>query len=116
MSASANQTRLLAAQTFMKDGWEFMSFTIEVHLHTILQKETPEGVINRVDLDLAVGTMLGDVLNTLEITLDSDSLLLVVNGRMADINSVLTPGDVVHLMPAISGGAYPSRGTGLFHF
>ena len=25
-------------------------------------------------------------------------------GRMADVDSILTPGDVVHLMSAISGG------------
>ena len=95
---------MLAAQTLSKDAWEFMSITIEVHLHTILQRETPSGAMNRLELDLAEGTMLGDVLKMLEITLDPDSLLFVVNGRMADVDSILTPGDVVHLMPAISGG------------
>lgn len=88
-----------------------MSFTIEVHLHTILQQETPKGVINRVELDLAEGSMLGDVLQMLEITLDPDSLLFVLNGRMADVDCILTPGDVVHLMPAISGGATLCWGT-----
>ncbi len=82
-----------------------MSFAIQVHLHTILQRETPDGVINQLDLDLADGTTLVDLLSLLEITLDPDSLLFVINGRMADTKSILSPGDVVHLMPAISGGA-----------
>ncbi|MCK4900004.1 MAG: MoaD/ThiS family protein [Anaerolineales bacterium] len=36
--------------------------------------------------------------------LDPDALLLVVNGRVAELNQTLQEGDKVNLMPAISGG------------
>jgi len=77
---------------------------LTVHLHTILQKETPEGLQNRVEVNMPAGSTLGDLLASLEITQHPDSLLLAVNGRVADIDQVLRPGDQVNLMPAISGG------------
>lgn len=76
-----------------------------MHLHTILQRETPQGLINRIDVCLPVGSTLGDLLKNLEITQNPDSLLLAVNGRVADIDQILNPGDQVNLMPAISGGS-----------
>lgn len=76
-----------------------------MHLHTILQRETPQGLINRIDVCLPFGSTLGDLLKNLEITQNPDSLLLAVNGRVADIDQTLNPGDQVNIMPAISGGS-----------
>ena len=77
---------------------------LTVHLHTILQKETPEGLQNRIEVNIPAGSTLGDLLASLEISQHPDSLLLAVNGRVADVSQILHPGDQVNLMPAISGG------------
>jgi sulfur carrier protein ThiS len=77
---------------------------ITVHLHTILQRQTPEGLVNRLEVSLPPNYTLEDLLQFLEIDLDPDALLLAVNGRMAELNQTLQEGDKVNLMPAISGG------------
>ena len=81
-----------------------MGVLIQVHLHTILQRESPEGLVNQLNLSMPVGSTFHDLLALLEIDLDPDTLLLVTNGRVADIDQVIGSGDEVHLMPAISGG------------
>ncbi len=78
--------------------------TIQVHLHTILQMEGPDGIRKYVDVKLPLGSHLQDLLNELKIELASDQILLVLNGRMAEPGTVLHDGDQVNLMPAISGG------------
>jgi sulfur carrier protein ThiS len=77
---------------------------ITVHLHTILQIQSPEGPINQLELTFLTGSTLIDLLNKLEISLPPDSLLLAVNGRMAEPEYRLREGDQINLMPAISGG------------
>ena len=77
---------------------------ITVHLHTILQRQTPAGLVGRLEVSLAPGSTLNDLLTHLEIGLTLEQLLLVVNGRMAELVQALHDGDVVNLMPAISGG------------
>lgn len=77
---------------------------ITVHLHTILQRQTPEGVIGRLDVTLPLDSSVSDLIEYLQIKLAVENLLLVVNGRMAEPTQVLRDGDVVNLMPAISGG------------
>ena len=77
---------------------------ISVHLHTILQRQTSEGIVNRLDLNLSTDATLADLLAFLEVELAPEALLLVVNGRTAELTQELEDGDQVHLMPAISGG------------
>lgn len=77
---------------------------IEVHLHTTLQHQTPHGLERRKVVLLSPGSRLADLLDYLDIPLRGDDLLLVVNGRLAEPGQVLADGDVVHLIPAISGG------------
>lgn len=77
---------------------------ITVHLHTILQRQTPEGLVGRLDVSLPTESKVSDLLKILEIKLPVESLLLVVNGRMSEPMHTLHDGDVVNLMPAISGG------------
>jgi len=57
-----------------------------------------------VELELPQGGCVGDVLLSLEITMPPETLILAVNGRVADIDQPLAEGDQVNLMPAISGG------------
>lgn len=77
---------------------------VEVHLHTILQRETPDGLMNKLEVELSDGSTLADLLEKLEITMNIDSILLVINGRAASKDRFLSDNDVVNLIPAISGG------------
>lgn len=77
---------------------------VTVHLHTILQRNTPEGSVGRLALSLPEDTTMAGLLDLLEIELEPEHLLLVVNGRTAELQRVLRDGDQVNLMPAISGG------------
>ena len=77
---------------------------VTVHLHTILERHTPDGPIRKIDVNLPDGSVLQDVLSLLEINIPPEALLLVVNGRLVDIDHILSPGDRLNLMPAISGG------------
>ena len=78
--------------------------SVLVHLHTILQTETSDGLVDRLEISLDGGSTISDILKKLDIQLHPDTLLLVINGRMSDLNQQLQDGDVVNLMPAISGG------------
>ncbi len=77
---------------------------IVVHLHTILQRQTPAGLVSQLEVQLPTASTLADLLSHLKIELAPEHLLLVVNGRIAEMNQVLSEGDQVNLMPAMSGG------------
>lgn len=78
---------------------------ITVHLHTILQRPSPTGLQRQLQLTLADGRTVADVLTQLDVPLPEDALLLVVNGRVVTLQTVLQDNDHLHLMPAISGGS-----------
>ncbi len=80
------------------------SISVTVHLHTTLQRQTPAGPVRKMQLTLPAGSTLEDVRRILEITIDPHHLLLVVNGRLAEADQMLSNGDEVHFIPAISGG------------
>ena len=73
---------------------------IVVHLHTILQR----GGHNRLEIEMPIGSTIGDLISLLEIELSLEDIILVVNNHTADIDQILKEQDVVHLIPAISGG------------
>lgn len=75
-----------------------------VHLHTILQRQTPEGVQRRLEVNLPSGSTLATLLISLDLPLSVEHLLLTVNRRVAEGNYVLAEGDEVNIMPALSGG------------
>jgi len=77
---------------------------IEVHLHTTLRLQTPDGTLDKFTIDLPGGSSIQDVLEYLSIGINPDSLLLVLNGRNATVDQTLTEGDIVNLMTALSGG------------
>jgi len=77
---------------------------VTIHLHTILQRQTPEGPQRQLEMTLLSGSTLADLLEDLGIEMPLSGLLLVVNGRTAAPEQILREGDQVHLMPAISGG------------
>lgn len=75
-----------------------------VHLHTTLQRQTPQGLLRKLAVDLPEQSTLADLLDHLKVELPVEALLLVINGRVADLEQVLQDGDEVNLMPALSGG------------
>jgi sulfur carrier protein ThiS len=77
---------------------------ITVYLHTILQKQTPDGLIRSIELSIPEGSTVSEVISQLEIHIGADNLLIAVNGQMAEESQLLFPGDRVDFMPAISGG------------
>ncbi len=77
---------------------------VTVHLHTILQRQTPEGLIRRLEVELPGGSRVADLLTTLAINFPEEALLLAVNRRVANGATLLQDGDQVNIMPAISGG------------
>ena len=77
---------------------------VTVRLHTILQRQTPDGRVDQLQVELPESSRLSDLLELVEIALDPEDLLLVVNGRTAQMDQVLQDGDQINLIPAISGG------------
>lgn len=77
---------------------------ISVHLHTLLQRQTPSGYQSRLSVELPEGATLARLLRELQVTMEVEHLLLVVNGKAVEPEHMLREGDEVHLIPAISGG------------
>ena len=78
---------------------------VTVHLHTVLQRETPEGRLRRLDAAVPAECTVADLVRHLAIRLDPDWTLFVVNGRQASLGQALREGDEIHLIPALAGGA-----------
>ena len=81
-----------------------MAIRVSVRLHTVLRRKTPEGVVDRLEIDLPDGATVQTLLDVASIPLSGDALLLVVNGRIVKPEQVLSEGDQVRLVPAMSGG------------
>jgi molybdopterin converting factor small subunit len=77
---------------------------VEIHLHTVLQRPSENKMIRQISLTLPPGATLADVISELDIKYSDDGLLLVINGRLVDKESSLEDGDIIHLIPALSGG------------
>jgi molybdopterin converting factor small subunit len=77
---------------------------ITVRLHSTLRRKTKAGMQDRLTLTLEPGATVASVLEALDMPLTGESIMLVVNRRMALPEQPLADGDEVRLMPAISGG------------
>ena len=69
---------------------------IKVHLHTTLQRQTADGLVSRLEVELPIGSTITDLLDDLEIKMSPDALLLAVNGRVAQTDQTLVDQDVVN--------------------
>ena len=56
-------------------------------------------------MTLLPGATLAEVLAELRIELPLEGLLLVINGRLVDVDTAIADGDVIDLIPALSGGS-----------
>jgi sulfur carrier protein ThiS len=77
---------------------------ITVRLHTILRRETPQGIIDRVTLELPDGATVGQAVERIDMPSRPRTMLLVVNGKIVQGDHVLSQGDELRLVPGISGG------------
>jgi molybdopterin converting factor small subunit len=77
---------------------------VEIHLHTVLQRPSENKMIRQITLTLPPGATLAEVLSELDIKYSDDGLLLVINGRLVEKEYSLEDGDIIHLIPALSGG------------
>ncbi len=77
---------------------------VKVRLHTILQRQTAAGIQRELELDLPDDSPVDYVLDLLRLEVDPAELIIAVNGRMVEEGQRLSAGDVVDLIPAISGG------------
>ncbi len=80
-----------------------------MRLHTILQRETPQGLQRQLTVQLAEDSSIDAVLQLLEIKLPIEALILVVNGRLCPPTTILNNGDELDLIPALSGGSHHKR-------
>ena len=81
-----------------------MAIRVSVRLHTVLRRKTPDGIVDRLELELPSGATVQSLLDAADIPLSGDALLLVVNGRIVKPEHVLAEGDEIRLVPAMSGG------------
>ena len=72
---------------------------VTVYLHTILQRQTPDGPQRQMDVTLLSGSTLANLLQDLgfEFSMDMDML---VNGHAARPEDILKQGDQIDLIPA----------------
>jgi sulfur carrier protein ThiS len=77
---------------------------IVVHLHSILQRKTPQGLQRKLEVELPEGSTIQDLVEHLEVEVAPEHLSLALNGRVARLEQALRDGDKVHLMVPISGG------------
>ena len=77
---------------------------IIVHLHSILQRKTPQGLQRKLEVELPEGSTIRDLIERLEMEVAPEHLSVALNGRVARVEQVLEDGDKVHLMIPISGG------------
>jgi len=54
---------------------------VSVHLHTILQRQTPEGLLRQLELSVPPQSNISDLLTQLEIDFPLDSLLFSLGRR-----------------------------------
>lgn len=73
---------------------------VTVYLHTTLQRQTPEGIQQQLDVTLLSGSKLEDLVYDLGLALPAHAIVWKVNGRYEKPDCILYDGDQVHLIPA----------------
>ncbi len=77
---------------------------VTARLHAILRQPTPDGYQNRVMVDLNEGATIVTLLQTLEIDLPPEQLIVLIGTHRVEPDHLLRDGDEVNLFPPISGG------------
>jgi len=77
---------------------------IVVQLHTILQITSANGLIRKINYQLDANATVSDLITRLNLSLSPNEILIVINGQVVEMYTVIHDGDIIHLIPAISGG------------
>jgi len=79
---------------------------ILVRLHTTLQIQTPSGFQRQVTAEVPEGACVSDLVAMLPLPhIPLEEIILVCNHRVCPPDHPLQPGDIVDLIPALSGGS-----------
>jgi molybdopterin converting factor small subunit len=81
------------------------SMDVKVILHTTLQRQSQNGLMDPIGLTMPEGACVGDVLRKLEIQLEPGALILVINHKVVSQDTLLKDGNRLDIIPAISGGS-----------
>lgn len=73
-------------------------------LHTVLQKQTPQGRISSICHRMRHGNTIAAALQDVGLNINPDETLIVVERRNVGLDYQPKDGDVIHLIPAIAGG------------
>ena len=77
---------------------------IVVHLHTIAQKWSEEGRIDKINLEFKDGCTISELIKQLDIPLKWEDILVVVDQKTVSGDYQPQDRDEIHIIPAISGG------------
>jgi molybdopterin converting factor small subunit len=75
---------------------------VTVRLYSILRHRDGE-IVDRLELDLPPASTVLDVLERLDIPLDLE-VVLALNDRVVPLDTPLSEGDLLALIPAVAGG------------
>jgi molybdopterin converting factor small subunit len=75
---------------------------VQVNMYANLRKYSPANEAS-FTLQLACGSTVGNLINTLKIP-QSVKMVILINGRRADANTHLSPEDKIILFPPMEGG------------
>ncbi len=77
---------------------------VVVQLHTIAQKKTKNGRIDKINLEISNGSTILDIIERVDIPLKFEDLLVVIEQKTVAADYQPQDGDIIHIIPAISGG------------
>ncbi|UCE50877.1 MAG: MoaD/ThiS family protein [Desulfobacterales bacterium] len=75
---------------------------VQVNMYANLRQYSPANEAS-FTLQLACGSTVGNLINTLKIP-QSVKMVILINGRRADANTHLSPEDKIILFPPMEGG------------
>jgi len=77
---------------------------VTVRLHANLRRQTAQGMVDRLAVELPEQATAGDLLAALQLDARPQAVVLLVNRRYAELSHPLHPTDDIRLFPPISGG------------
>lgn len=77
---------------------------VSVNFHTTLRDEIKLGAEHSIQVEIIVGWTVKKLLQELSINIDPEFIIILINGRIENENSILKEGDKIDFVPAIAGG------------
>jgi molybdopterin converting factor small subunit len=77
---------------------------VTVRLYATLRQPAPDGLRNRLEVELPAGATVVDLLREIGLPVDPDHVMALIDTRRVEPHHPLRSGDEVKLFPPISGG------------